>query len=72
MQPRNAVSSRFCWIIQFAQACARKYGPRKLIASTRSKLSSVASRISARALGATPALFTNVCEAPIPGFDSLD
>src|SRR4029450_10687321 len=42
-----------------ATACVRKYGPLRLVATSRSKLSSPASRMSARWLGATPALFTS-------------
>src|ERR1041384_6390906 len=45
-------------IIQRAAAWVRKYGPFVLMLMRRSKLSSLASRMSVRSVGATPALFT--------------
>ena len=42
-----------------AMAWVRKYGPCRLILMSSSKLSSVASRMSARTRGARPALFTS-------------
>ncbi len=49
-----------------AAAWVRKYGPRRLMRSTRSKLSGDASRMSFRSFGATPALFTRRSSRPKP------
>ena len=48
-----------------ATSWARKYGPFRLTATTSSKLSSVASRMSARTRGAIPALLTRASNRPI-------
>ena len=47
-----------------ATACVMKYGPCRFVFRTVSKLSSVASRISARTFGAIPALFTRKLIGP--------
>ena len=50
--------------IDRATACVRKYGPWRLVPTTSSKLSSVASSRSRRWRGAMPALFTSKSTRP--------
>ena len=62
--------ARTCSIIRRATSWVRKYGPLRLTPSTRSKDSSPASRMSARTVGATPALLTSRSSRPHAAYAS--
>ena len=64
MAPANAGSAVLRAAICRASAWVRKYGPCRLMRISSSKLSSLASRMSARTRGARPALLTSALTAP--------